>query len=193
MGQLPRLRFIPIWYGDVSPDRVNPIYVIRGRMEVTGLEPVGPGSANRGVLRTCHPHFGAPRQDQQPRQGSLAPTSWRQAVFPWPGIACCRLVLALCSRLRRIATAHMRACTGFLHAVVHSLGADFHRVVENNRVSCKMTKDKSNKPQEDEEKYDPEVALERMNRALRGARVAGPKPLKEKPRSSRKKSLPRKG
>ena len=75
----------------------------------------------------------------------------------------------------------------FLQVVVHSVVVVFHRVVESNRIDFEMSKDKTSKPQEDEEKYDPEIAMERMNSALRGARIAGPKPLKEKPKIRRKR------
>jgi hypothetical protein len=44
-----------------------------------------------------------------------------------------------------------------------------------------MSKDKTEKSGESEA-YAPAEAMERMNRALRGARIAGPKPLKDKPR-----------
>jgi hypothetical protein len=38
------------------------------------------------------------------------------------------------------------------------------------------------KPLDEHEKYPPEEAWERMNRALRGAKIAGPRPLKDKPK-----------
>jgi len=43
------------------------------------------------------------------------------------------------------------------------------------------------KPDKDE-KYSPEEAWERMNRALRGSRIAGPRPLKDKPKLRAKRS-----
>jgi len=46
---------------------------------------------------------------------------------------------------------------------------------------------KTPKQSDDADRFDPEEAMRRMNQALRGARVAGPKQLKEKPRIGAKR------
>lgn len=51
-----------------------------------------------------------------------------------------------------------------------------------------MPKKPTKNMEENDSSYTAEEAMERMNRALRGARIAGPKPLKEKPKIKGKRS-----